>query len=150
MSQIDGGLDFNYPARNKILYQERNEVGYVDGDGKAVFNEAYREDGPQLFTGEVLKLCAGHFLKNCILPGSTYFTAGVTPEGKARLRCMREWPWKECKRTLGEYKSWRYRYTVEGTITFHGRIQPIGREGPEETVQDAQTSQYQTQVVEMW
>lgn len=40
MSQINGGLDFNYPGRNKILYQEQNEVGYVDGDGNAVFNDA--------------------------------------------------------------------------------------------------------------
>ncbi|KAI3537343.1 hypothetical protein CABS01_06735 [Colletotrichum abscissum] len=124
MSQIDGGLDFNYPARNKILYQEQTKVGYVDGDSTT------RTEKPA---------------PSC----STYFTAGMTPEGKARLRCMRGWLWKECKRTLGEYKSWRYKYTVEGTITFHGRIQPIDRENPEETAQGAQTSQYQTQVIEM-
>ncbi|KAL2873897.1 hypothetical protein SGCOL_010963 [Colletotrichum sp. CLE4] len=149
MSASNGGLDFNYPARNKTLDQEQIEVGYVDGDGNALFNDWYREDGPQLFTGEVPKLRAGHFLKNCILPDSTHFTAGVMPDGKARLRCMREWPWKECKRTLEEHKSWRVKYTVEDTISFHGRdIQPIGRE----TVQDAQRSpprdQSQTQVAE--
>ncbi|KXH47092.1 hypothetical protein CSAL01_08025 [Colletotrichum salicis] len=153
MSGSNGGLDFDYPARNKTLYQEQIEVGHVDGDGNAVFNDWYREDNSQLFTGEVLKLRAGHFLKNCILPASTYSTAGVTPDGKARLRCMSEWPWKECKRTLEEYKSWRVKYTVKGTISFHGRgIQPIGREDTEDTAQDAQRSpprdQSQTQVAE--